>query len=86
MSIDFRVDSSTRHTDTQTHKVTDTTDHRIHASAGVADGTVNLLENTWFEEPILLSLLANAESFWPTVLSVEPMVQYVVCLSVCRRL
>ena len=22
--------------------------------------------------------------FWPTVLSVEPMVQYVVCLSVCR--
>ena len=21
--------------------------------------------------------------FWPTVLSVEPMVQYVVCLSVC---
>ena len=22
-------------------------------------------------------------SFWPTVLSVEPMVQYVVCLSVC---
>jgi len=25
------------------------------------------------------------EDFWPTVLSVEPMVQYVVCLSVVRR-
>ena len=26
---------------------------------------------------------AKNPGFWPTVLSVEPMVQYVVCLSVC---
>ena len=29
------------------------------------------------------STLIFGADFWPTVLSVEPMVQYVVCLSVC---
>ena len=32
---------------------------------------------------IIKELLCVKFGFWPTVLSVEPMVQYVVCLSVC---
>ena len=35
---------------------------------------------------VCVCVCVRADDFWPTVLSVEPMVQYVVCLSVVCRL
>jgi len=35
---------------------------------------------------VLRTVYGNGNDFWPTVLSVEPLVHCVICLSVCRRL
>jgi len=57
---------------------------------GVLDGTLKLYSVSEDRQlhscspSSMVGLFNLVQFYWPTVLSVEPMVQYVVCLSVVR--